>query len=82
MPPGCRQKFQTDYALSTVGLAGPGGGTPEKPVGLVYVGVAWEDGVASYQFSWSGTRQEVQRRTAKLALNRVRLHLLQLPLAA
>lgn len=78
MAVGCRIRCQTDIAVSTVGLAGPGGGTLEKPVGLVYVGLATRDGVSSYSFSWSGTRQEIQSRTAKMALNRVRLHLLSL----
>ena len=75
MAVGCRTRCHTDLAVSTVGLAGPGGGTAEKPVGLVYVGLAHRGGVASWSFSWSGTRQEIQSRTAKLALNRVRLHL-------
>ena len=48
-----------------------------KPVGLVYVGFAWDGGATATNFSWIGTRAEVQRRTAKLALNRVRLHLLR-----
>ncbi|MCI0377615.1 MAG: nicotinamide-nucleotide amidohydrolase family protein, partial [Gemmataceae bacterium] len=73
---GCRQRFGADLAVSTVGLAGPGGGTPDKPVGLVYVGLAWDGGVGSWTFSWIGTRLEIQSRTAKMALNRVRLHLL------
>ncbi len=72
---GCRARFGTDYAVSTVGLAGPGGGTPEKPVGLVYVGLAWKGGVSSGSFNWAGTRLEIQSRTAKLALNRLRLAL-------
>jgi nicotinamide-nucleotide amidase len=76
MAVGCRAKFNTDLAVSTTGIAGPGGGTPEKPVGLVYVGLAWNGGVASQSFNWGGTRLEVQSRTAKMALNRVRLHLL------
>lgn len=76
MAVGCRTKLRSDLAVSTVGLAGPGGGSPVKPIGLVYVGLAWDGGVSSTSFSWSGTRMEIQSRTAKMALNAVRLHLL------
>jgi nicotinamide-nucleotide amidase len=76
MATGVRTRLHSDLGVSTVGLAGPGGGTPEKPVGLVYVGLAWDGGVRSQSFSWIGTREEVQSRTAKLALNMVRLHLI------
>jgi nicotinamide-nucleotide amidase len=76
MAVGVRNRFGADLAVSTVGLAGPGGGSPEKPVGLVHVGLAWDGGVSSQSFNWGGTRLEVQSRTAKLALNRLRLHLL------
>jgi nicotinamide-nucleotide amidase len=75
---GCRARFGSDVAVSTTGIAGPGGAEPDKPVGLVHVGLAWSGGVSSTTFSWSGTRSEVQSRTAKLALNTVRLHLLRL----
>jgi nicotinamide-nucleotide amidase len=76
MAVGCRTRFRTDLAVSTVGVAGPDGGTPEKPVGLVYVGLAWNGGGSCKSFNWGGTRTEVQSRTAKLAMNLVRLHLL------
>ena len=66
-----------EVAVSTVGVAGPDDQGPAKPAGTVFVGLAWEGGSASAGFSWSGTRAEVQRRTAKLALNRVRLYLLR-----
>ncbi len=78
MAVGCRARLKTDLAVSTTGLAGPGGATPDKPVGLVYVGLAWADGVASFPFHWSGTRIEIQSRTAKQALNAVRLKLLEM----
>jgi nicotinamide-nucleotide amidase len=72
----CRKRFQTDLAISTVGIAGPGGATPTKPVGLVYAGLAWDGGTRSQTFSWTGNRAEVQGRTVLLALNQLRLHLL------
>jgi len=74
---GCRTKLGTDLAIATVGLAGPGGGTEEKPVGLVFVALASDAGVITQSFNWNGTRTEVQSRAAKLALNVVRLYLLK-----
>jgi nicotinamide-nucleotide amidase len=79
MAVGCRTRLRTELAVSTVGIAGPGGASADKPVGLVYVGLAWDGGVSSVRFSWTGTRAEVRSRTTNLALNRVRLHLLQQP---
>lgn len=76
MATGARRRFGTDLAVSTTGYAGPTA-APNQPVGLVHVGLAWEGGVASWSFSWIGTRSEIQSRTAKMALNRVRLHLLE-----
>jgi nicotinamide-nucleotide amidase len=76
MAVGCRTRLGTDLAVSTVGVAGPGGGSADKPLGLVYVGLAWDGGVTSQCWNWGGTRTEVQSRTAKLALNMVRLRLL------
>ena len=73
MAVGARERLGTDLAVSTVGYAGPTG----DPVGLTYVGLAWDGGKETFEFSWAGTRQEIQSRTAKVALNRVRLHLLK-----
>jgi len=77
MAVGCRTRLRTDLAVSSTGIAGPAGAAPDKPVGLVYVGLAWDGGATSVSFSWTGTRDEVRSRTASLALNRVRLHLLE-----
>jgi nicotinamide-nucleotide amidase len=79
MAVGCLMRFRTDLAVSTVGIAGPGGGSALKPVGLVYVGLAWDGGSASERLSWAGTRAEIQIRAAKMALNMSRLHLMRSP---
>jgi nicotinamide-nucleotide amidase len=73
---GCRARMGTDLAVSTTGVAGPGDLAPNMPAGLVYVGLAYEGGVTSATASWIGTRTEVRSRSARLALNLVRLHLL------
>jgi nicotinamide-nucleotide amidase len=79
MATGCRQRAGTDYALSVTGIAGPTGGTPDKPVGLVYIGLADETGcdVTEHRLGDCLTREEVRDRTMKVALNRLRLLLMK-----
>lgn len=71
---GVRQRLGADFGVSTTGIAGPGGGTTETPVGMVYVGLAWDGGMKTTCWNWAGTRAEIQSRTAKLALNASRLN--------
>jgi nicotinamide-nucleotide amidase len=77
MAVGCRARLRTDLAVSTTGVAGPDDLGPGLPAGLAFVGLAWEGGARSVNFSWTGTREEVRSRTSRLALNQVRLYLLQ-----
>lgn len=75
MAEGARARFGTDIAVSTTGFAGPGGGTETEPVGTAYVAIAHAGGCEVMRWGWNGTRQEIMSRTAKLALNMVRLRL-------
>jgi nicotinamide-nucleotide amidase len=77
MAEGARAKFGTDLAVATTGFAGPTGGTEENPVGTAYVALAHAGGTDVTRFGWLGTRHEIMSRTAKLALNMVRLRLLK-----
>ncbi len=58
MAQGARERLGASAALATTGIAGPGGGSAEKPVGLVYIGLATPQGVWSERHVWDGTRQE------------------------
>ncbi len=66
---GAAERFSTDYALSTTGLAGPGGGTPEIPVGTVFVGLYAKGRVSTFRLSLSGTRDEIREKTVEFALD-------------
>jgi len=74
---GARQRFDTTYGIGITGVAGPDGGTPEKPVGLVYIGVAYADGCDVEKCNFIGSRQIVRARSAQTALNMLRLRVLQ-----
>ncbi len=72
MAEGAREHSGADYAVAVTGIAGPTGGTPQKPVGLAYIAVADEQDTICQEHYWPGTREQFKRRTSQMALNVVR----------
>lgn len=75
MAEGVRNALKSDWAVATTGVAGPDGGTPDKPVGTVWLAVAGPHGVVSSKGVFMGTRDLVIRRSAIAALNMLRKQL-------
>ena len=61
MAEGSRRLYGTDLAVSTTGIAGPGGGTPDQPVGLVYTGISGPWGTVTHRNVYHGGRAEIKR---------------------
>ncbi|WP_045823684.1 competence/damage-inducible protein A [Williamsia herbipolensis] len=73
MATGALRRFGVDTAISTTGIAGPGGGTPEKPVGTVCFGIALGDGtVVTRTLVLPGSRADVRNRSTSVALHLLR----------
>jgi len=72
MAAGARAELGADVAVADTGIAGPDGGTPEKPVGLVYLAVDGPDGRRTAEFRLPGDREAVRARTTALALHMLR----------
>ena len=68
MSKGCRKAANADVGLSATGIAGPGGGTAEKPVGLVYIGCSVRGKTKVIKCQFSGSRAEVRRQSVEAAL--------------
>ncbi|HRH40353.1 MAG TPA: competence/damage-inducible protein A [Pyrinomonadaceae bacterium] len=77
MARGMRQKAQTDYAVSVTGIAGPTGGTEEKPVGTVFVGYADENQVKSFKILLPGDRYLIRWRASQAVLDYLRRQILK-----
>ena len=76
MAEGVRKRAGSDFACAATGIAGPTGGTAEKPLGLVWLALADEAGTEACARRFRGSRTEVQLRAAKTLLNHLRLRLL------
>jgi len=80
MAEGVRARAETDLALATTGIAGPSGGTADKPIGLVFIALAHPEGteVREMRYGTEPGRQGVQYLASQTALDMLRLHLLDL----
>jgi len=76
MAQGIRQAARTDLGLSVTGIAGPDGGTKEKPVGLVYISLSSAHGVKTEEHKFLGNREQIRTKAAQMALDTVRRHLI------
>ncbi|MFY9310797.1 MAG: competence/damage-inducible protein A [Bacteroidia bacterium] len=75
MAKAIRIKYKTDYSISASGIAGPGGGTTDKPVGTVWIAIATPDRVFSEKFLFGTNRERNIQKTANAALNMLRKEL-------
>lgn len=74
---GIKEQAQSTVGLATTGIAGPEGGTPTKPIGTVYIGLAIGEACYSYHLRLDGTRQEIRQKTVKHILYQLYKHLKQ-----
>jgi PncC family amidohydrolase len=68
MARGARRALGADVAISVSGIAGPGGGLPDKPVGTTWIGLVTPDGEQAQVFYWKGNRRENKEQSADAAL--------------
>jgi PncC family amidohydrolase len=76
MAENVRTLLDSDFGIATTGIAGPTGGTPDKPVGLVYIALATKDYVHHEKYIFPGDRGENKREAADAALEMLKKHLL------
>ena len=76
MAKGVMKLLKSDISLSITGIAGPGGGTKNKPVGLVYITLIHNDKIINKEFTFFKDRLLNKKLSSQVALNMIRLHLL------
>ena len=76
MAEGIRRLTGSDYSVSTSGIAGPGGGSAEKPVGLVWIGVSSQMGTETFKVQYKGDRERNIERSSAFALDAIRKKIL------
>jgi len=74
MAEGARSRLDSDMGVSITGIAGPGGGTDEKPVGTVYIAVSTSDNQLVHRFDFRGSRENIRMQSVYCALDMIRLH--------
>jgi nicotinamide-nucleotide amidase len=77
MAEGGRKLLNVDICVSTTGIAGPGGATPVKPVGLFYMGLASQNNTTCRKFIFSGNREQIKEKAARQALKILKDYLQQ-----
>jgi nicotinamide-nucleotide amidase len=75
MAEGVKNLFNSHIGLAVTGIAGPEGGSKEKPVGTVFIGLAVEGEIFAFRYHFRGTREQIRRKTAERALDCVKRYL-------
>jgi PncC family amidohydrolase len=75
MAAGIKRLSGTDLGLAVSGIAGPTGGTPDKPVGTVHLALAWNEDVECWKYLFEGSRGEIKQKASEQALMQIREHI-------
>lgn len=75
MASGVRDRFKTDIGISITGIAGPDGGSDEKPVGTVFMGFSDAKKIFSKRYQFQGNRTEIKQQTAETAIENIKRYL-------
>ena len=75
MATGVKERLKSDIGISVTGIAGPDGGSVEKPVGTVFMGFAFDTRPFSIKYLFKGDRLEIKQQTAETVLENIRRHL-------